>query len=45
MLNILLICLDSKNKKLEVQLSTKQEPEILQSNEQLNKDIGNSLLT
>lgn len=28
-------CLDSKNKKLEVQPSTKQEPEISQSNEQL----------
>lgn len=42
---IILICLDSKNKKLEVQPSTKQESEILQSNEQLNNDIGNALLT
>ncbi|XP_003241437.1 uncharacterized protein LOC100575782 [Acyrthosiphon pisum] len=36
---------NSKNKKLEVQASTKEEPEILQSNEQLNKDIGNALYT
>jgi len=43
--SILLICLDSKNKKLEEQASTKEEPEILQSNEQLNKDIGNAILT
>jgi len=45
MYNILSICLDSKNKKLEAQPSTKEEPEILQSNKQLNKDIGNALLT
>jgi len=43
MYNILLICLDSKNKKLEVQLSTQQE--ILQSNEQRNGDVGIALLT
>jgi len=43
--NILLICLDSKNKKLEEHVSAKEEPAILQSNEQLNKDIDNALLT
>ena len=42
--NILLICLGSKNKKLELQQSTIQDPEISQLNEQLNNDIGNALL-
>lgn len=48
LLNILyfiIICLDSKNKELEVQPSTKEVPEILQSNEQINKDISNALVT
>lgn len=38
MFNIILICLDSKNKQLEEQPSTEQEPAISQSNELLNND-------
>jgi len=45
MQNILLICLGSKNNKTEIQPSTNQDPEISHSNEKLNNDNGNKLLT
>jgi len=39
-----LICLGTKTKVIEVQPSTIQDPEIVQSNEQCNNDNGNALL-
>jgi len=44
MYNIILICLDSKNKQLEVP-SIEQKPAISQPNELLNNDISNSSFT